>query len=547
MSEQELKLHVPAAARRPVQDEIRQRDATRIRLHALYFDTPARELARARIALRLRQEGREWVQTLKMPGADAITRVEINHPRPGPVLDLSVYAGTEVEAPLAAIKGELGLRYETDVQRLVRKVRSRQGTVELAYDTGILRAGALELPISELEFELVSGRPAAIFAVARRWQQRHWLVLDARSKSERGDALASLARELATLDPAAPDTEARRATIIARFWAPRGAAPVVLDDSLDAPGAMGRVAAECLDQIARNAAVLAEVDTLGVYPAGNSEHVHQLRVGMRRLRSAWRLFDGWTAPPPDPVLQGARTHFGAFGQNRDQDVLNESVTPALLRAGMPVLSFDTPPPDIDSQAIAASAGFQGWLLDALEWSLAVQPPAPASAPEAAAMSDQAPEPAMRLDGTAAPSPVTPTIIPLAAEPGPQPLRKLLANRLHRWHSKVAAQGKRFRTLDIPARHELRKRGKRLRYGLSFAESLLPQARLRGYRKQLAEVQDLLGEINDLAMAKDYYQACTDAHPQAWFALGWISARLDKLTAEAQQAFDRLADAKPFWK
>lgn len=139
----------------------------RIRLHAMYFDTPGRELARARIAIRLRQEGRDWVQTLKMPGANAISRVEINHPRPGPVLDLSVYAGTEAQAALTAIKGELGLRYETDVQRLFCKVRGRHGTVELAYDTGVLRAGALELPISELEFELVSGRPAAIFAMAR--------------------------------------------------------------------------------------------------------------------------------------------------------------------------------------------------------------------------------------------------------------------------------------------------------------------------------------------------------------------------------------------
>lgn len=159
MSEQELKLHVPTASRQAVLREIKQREATRIRLHAMYFDTPERELARARIAIRLRQEGRDWVQTLKMPGINAITRIELNHPRPGPVLDLSVYAGTEVEAALAAIKGELGLRYETDVQRMLRKVRTRYGTVELAYDTGILRAGALELPISELEFELVSGRP----------------------------------------------------------------------------------------------------------------------------------------------------------------------------------------------------------------------------------------------------------------------------------------------------------------------------------------------------------------------------------------------------
>ena len=112
---------------------------------------------------------------------------------------------------------------------------------------------------------------------------------------------------------------------------------------------------------------------------------------------------------------------------------------------------------------------------------------------------------------------------------------------------MADQGTHFASLDIPTRHELRKRGKRLRYGLSFAESLLPAAKLRGYRKLLSRVQDVLGEINDLAMAKDYYQSCTATHPQAWFALGWISARLDELVIEAQMAFDDLAQSKPFWK
>ncbi|CAM3929195.1 CYTH and CHAD domain-containing protein [Bordetella tumulicola] len=550
MSEQELKLHVPASARRAVLQEVRQRDATRVRLHALYFDTPARELANARIALRLRKEGSNWVQTLKMPGADAITRVEINHPRPGPVLDLSVYAGSEFEGPLSALKGELGVRYETDVQRLLRKVRSRYGSIELAYDTGILRAGSLELPISELEFELVSGRPAAIFTVARRWQQRHALVLDTRSKSERGDALASLASQLSEQDASGdPDTvQAHRSKAIARFWAPCGTSPAKLHEDMTPAEAMGRVAEECLNQVARNAAVLAEVDTLGVYPAGNSEHVHQLRVGMRRLRSAWRLFDGWITPPPDSVLEGVRTHFSAFGENRDQDVLNETVTPILERAGMPAISFEVTPPDVDSQSIAASKAFQGWLLDTLEWSLSVEPPQPATLPAMPEPSDIAPEPSFSLDGTAPALAATPTlIIPMNTHVKPPSLRKLLTKRLHRWHSKVVEQSKDFAALDIPARHDLRKRGKRLRYGLAFAQSLLPQTQLRTYQKQLAKVQDVLGEINDLAMAKEYYHACVGTHPQAWFALGWITARLEKLTGEAQKEFDQLAASKPFWK
>jgi CHAD domain-containing protein len=492
------------------------------------------------------------VQTLKMPGINAITRIELNHPRPGPVLDLSVYAGTEVEAALAAIKGELGLRYETDVQRLLRKVRTRYGTVELAYDTGILRAGALELPISELEFELVSGRPAAIFAAARGWQQRHGLVLDPRSKSERGDALAQLAQRLADAD-AIPgdDLEARRAQAIAQFWAPRGAASVKLREDMTAPQAMARIAAECLDQIARNASVLAEVDTEGVYRAGNSEHVHQLRVGVRRLRSAWKLFDGWIAPIPDTLLQGVRTHFAAFGANRDQDVLNETVAPALMRAGMPVIPMEAAPPEQDARSIAGGKAFQAWMLELLEWSLDVPPALPSAEGQTIANgtpSDAAPEPAIRLEGGVAAPSVKPTIIPmLAPEPDPQRLHKQLARRLHRWHSKVADQGTQFATLDIPTRHELRKRGKRLRYSLAFAESLLPAGKLRGYRKLLSRVQDVLGEINDLAVAKDYYESCTATHPQAWFALGWISARLEELADDAQQAFDDLAASKPFWK
>ncbi|OZI17361.1 inorganic triphosphatase [Bordetella genomosp. 7] len=547
MSEQELKLHVPAASRQAVQREMRDGKATLVRLHAMYFDTPGRELARARIALRLRREGRDWVQTVKMPGADAITRVEINHPRSGPVLDLSVYAGTELEGPLAAIKGELGLRYETDVQRLLRQVRSRHGSVELAYDTGVLRAGGLDLPISELEFELLSGRPAAIFAVARRWQQRHGLVLDARSKSERGDALAALARELAALDADDPTSQVSRGSAIARFWGPRPADTVTLEPGMTPAQAMGSIAAECLDQITRNAAMLAEVDTLGVYAAGQPEHVHQLRVGMRRMRSAWRLFDGWIAPPPAAVQDGFRAHFTEFGLSRDQDVLNETVTPALLQAGMPVITFDMPPPDMDVQPVAAGRSFQGWLLDALEWSLAVQPREPASAPTTPDLASPAADVATPPDDSAGQGTDTLTIIPLTAGPDLPALEKLLGKRLHRWHAAVVKQGRHFATLDIARRHALRKRCKRLRYGLSFAAALLPRGRLRQYRKLLMQVQDLLGEINDLAMAREYYQGCVETHPQAWFALGWISARIDELAVEAQQAFDRLADTKPFWK
>ena len=79
MSEQELKLHIPSTARASVARDLNRGAVTRIRLRALYFDTPTRELVQSRVALRLRQEGRQWVQTLKMPGEHVLSRVEINH------------------------------------------------------------------------------------------------------------------------------------------------------------------------------------------------------------------------------------------------------------------------------------------------------------------------------------------------------------------------------------------------------------------------------------------------------------------------------------
>lgn len=524
MSEQELKLHVPAASADAVAEELGRHQAAGLALRAMYFDTPQRELVQARIALRLRQEGEDWVQTVKMPGANAISRIELNHPRPGPVLDLSVYAGSEVGDALARIRGPLGVCYETDVQRLRCELSVPGGTVEAALDRGVLRAAGLELPVCEIEFELLHGRPETIFVIGQDWQQRHALVLDVRSKAERGDQLALLAAELsATRDQ--KDAQSR----VARFWAPRMAAATPLQDTMSPAQAMTHIAGECLEQIIRNAAVLAEVDTAGVYPAGTPEHVHQMRVGMRRLRTAWRLFDGAIEAPAPELVDGMRTYFAALGASRDRDVMADGIAPELARAGMPAIAQEPAGEPVDAAALCRSAALQAWLLALYAWSLEVRP---------------APAPQLTLPAGDA---QTPAIIPLDAAPPRPSLRPFLVRRLRRWHRQVIEDGRRFGELDLPARHELRKRAKRLRYGLSFADSLLPRARLRGYRKQLALLQDLLGQINDLAVAAEHYRALTERHPQAWFALGWIAARLQAPVARAQPAFDKLARYRGLWR
>src|SRR5690606_29356758 len=130
--ERELKLYVPDDSRTALEQELRAAGACSIALRACYFDTDDRELAEAHVALRVRKEGRKWVQTIKMPGPDELSRIEINHPRPGPELDLGVYEGTDVDAILGKLRKPLTLRYETDVKRLVLRHEDPRGIIELA-------------------------------------------------------------------------------------------------------------------------------------------------------------------------------------------------------------------------------------------------------------------------------------------------------------------------------------------------------------------------------------------------------------------------------
>lgn len=508
MSEQELKLNVPKSVWGAVEQDVLRGAVTRVRLRAQYFDTPDRDLVKARISLRLRLEGRRWVQTLKMPGAHAMDRVELNHPRPGPVLDLSVYEDTPAAKALNACQDRLTVHYETDVKRLFRRTRVGSSVVEIALDQGHIQAGNLKLPIREIEFELVNGPIQSLFTIGKRWLSKHGLLLDLRSKAERGDQLAQLYQTLLTTqkqDLAA--TQAAKAAAVARFWGTTGVEPITLKPSLSCDEAFALLSQACLSQVARNAAVLAEIDTLGICRAGTPEHLHQLRVGLRRLRSSWSLFDGLANLPEQSLRDEIKRHFKQLGNTRDDDVLRETVMPVLNAAGQPPLDLHSSLEDLSGNKLAGSREFQAWLIDMMSFSVTANE---------------------RL-------PKNPTKLKLA-------LRK----RLHKWHQRVVSEGIQFQTLEIEAKHTLRKRTKRLRYGLQFAESLLPTTRLKHYRKALAVIQDILGEMNDLYLARERFEQLRDDQPPAWFAVGWIASRLEVLGLEAMKAFKELKRADHFW-
>jgi inorganic triphosphatase YgiF len=495
MHEVELKLQVPANARSAVDAAVAGRTpARRMRLQAAYADTPDALLARRQLALRVRREGRDWVQTLKGAGDDTLTRFEHNvrvlAPSAGqmPGIDPALHRGTAVGDRLLALLGHDGhaaleIRYRTDVLRRTRLLRTAGTQIELAFDNGAIEAGDASWPLCELEFELVSGQVTALTELARRWMHRHGLWIDTRSKAERGELLA-------------------RGT---RMATARGSQAPALGRQMSPHAAWQTVLRECVAQIVANASQIASGEH-------GDEHVHQLRVGLRRLRSAWQLFD--FIATDTSLVDGAATLFRALGASRDQLVVDTAFTADLLRALESVGTQPAPPParqaDASSAGLLRSEATQLLLLGLIESTLEPEPEA-------------------------------------GAEAVPIPIAERLARPLRRWHKQAVADARRFADLDDAQRHRLRKRIKRLRYAVEFSAGLFDRKAVRRYLKPLRALQERLGAISDVIVAIDALRGPAERDTRAWFALGWLSARRAALIEQAGAELKAFAKADVFWR
>jgi len=504
-TEIELKFRIPPARLAAVRRAVATASARVEPLAAAYFDTPDEHLAQARVALRLRREGTTWVQTLKAEGASAMVRLEHNvtlaAPADGtrPVLDLARHDGTDAGAALrrvlaAAGDAPLAERYATEVRRTQRIVRRGGASIELALDEGRIAADGHTLALCELEFELVSGPPQALLDLAARWVDRFGLVLDVRSKSERGHLLA--AGQLAS-----PPARARALRLV---------------DATDPASVVAAMLANALRTVLANASVLADaaLDPAVLGP----EYLHQLRVGLRRLRSVLRVF-GPLAPAGAGALAPAlATLFGQLGEQRDRDAMAESLWPALRAAGAPL---------VEIPALPAPAG------DA---------PGSALAALLAAPDTQR----LWLALLAASQPPGPAMPPLAAH-RPAALRQALQAPLQALHRQVRRDAAAFATLDDAHRHRLRRRIKRLRYAAELAAGLWPEKAAARFLRRLQQAQGPLGEYNDTVVALVHYRALAGEDPRAWFAVGWLSARREALADPCAEALSTLAAQRGFWR
>jgi triphosphatase len=285
------------------------------------------------------------------------------------------------------------------------------------------------------------------------------------------------------------------------------AEPPAVDRDMDGPQLFRAVIGACLAQILPNASDVAA-------GSPDPEHVHQLRVGIRRLRTALREMADF-APAIDPACEPALVDaFRALGRQRDREHLQKTVQARIEAAGSPPVTWPEPAePEPEPADVVRGQPFQLALISLIAASLPPEDLAGAAAPEQHA----------------------------------DPARKPLRARLSKLHRQVVRDGRRFDTLEPDAQHRVRKRLKRLRYLAEFVAPIFGKRRAARYLKDLRPAQDALGEHNDAAVAISAYREAAGHDGRAWFAVGWLSGRQPQGALECRAAMDKIAQARRFWK
>lgn len=491
----ELKLALPPSARRGFLRHPLLAQASKLgtrKLVNVYFDTPDLSLQRHAIALRTRKQGRRWLQTVKCAGTSSgglAVRPEWEQPYDGR-FDFSAVSDRAVRELLERhkIRSQLAPVFETVFSRTTWRLAPAAGvSILLMLDQGWVAADGARQPVSEIELELEHGEPLVLFDLALQLAVDLPLRPEILSKAERGHRLRSGA-------------------------APR---PVKAAASPLRPGqtpseAFARVAAACLEQL--------QLNELGA-SADDPEFIHQMRVALRRLRSALRAF-GPTVPPDfNAAVPAIRTLARTLGQARDWDVLAEEIV-APARA-----AFQD---DARLEALGATVE-------------RMRRSARAKARRALAARAHA-RFILSLAATLhAHQPLTEAVT----------IEAFAARRLDKLLRKARTLARAARDVDSGRLHALRIGAKRLRYAIEFFAPLYRAKDVGPALQALTGLQDTLGALIDLANAGAPLMHCAGDDPALREAVlligGWHRPRYEALRAKLPGRIREVLSLKRFWR
>ncbi len=498
-SEVELKFEVPPAMLRALSHaawlkRLAQGPVKHDRLVSVYFDTGSRALREEGLSLRLRHIGDRTVQTVK--GDGAYRRQEWECDIDGEVPQRGMARHTALK-PFTARKKWRKLRpvFETEVGRTSFDVKSGKSRIEVALDRGKVKAGRDSQPISEVELELKDGEIADLARLATRVAGRE-AALELRSKAERGYALAD-----------------------GRLGDHVFASAITLSDDMTAADGFRAIGFACLHHLAANRAEVLKDDPEGI---------HQMRVGLRRLRAALSLFK--------PLIEGAEFEAikkdlkwltGELAPARDFDVfVAKAIAPMEEHppAGLAALETDIKTRRdrgfVRAKHMVQSQRYRRTLLKTGLW---------LTGGDWATSNGQ-----LRRDRREG------------------KLKDVARDILGARTAKAAKKLKKLDKLDALQRHKLRIALKKLRYAVGFFESLFP--RRKRFAARLKDLQGALGRLNDIQVHEKFARNTVRGKrqlPRGAYALGVVTgkeqAAVKPCLAAAAKAGERFCNLPRYWK
>jgi len=449
---------------------------TREHQQSVYFDTRRHDLRKAGLTLRVRRSGGSTIQTMKTRtgGAGLFARDEWENAVPTLEPQLDLIRDQLPAGMIDAVANELVPFASVEIERTTWMVTARPDLVEVSLDQGSVSAGQLAEGITEIELELKAGSPRALFDFWKKLARRVPLRVDVLSKPELAEAIAA-----GSLGKAA---KAERVDVEAGMTTAEGLVAIILSG---------------MRQFRLNEEIL------------RSRHqrkaVHQLHVAIRRLQTAFLLFE--------PIAEGRRHRRlmrevhrlnRLIGRVRDCDIVIE----LLANAGC----YLEPLQDRRDRAYRRFvAEFQrrrvpDWIMKLLRWVTIGK--------------------WRQCAGAKA------------------PLSSFLEWRLDAWWAGFSDDVPPLKAMTRKERHRFRIRVKRLRYALEFSRGLHPDRKheRKAFSEVLEALQLKLGVLNDrwtMQRIQPYRLTIPTelANPK-------IDADLLK---DAQAAFDQLLRLTPYWR
>lgn len=476
------------------------------KLTNIYFDTPDLKLLEAGVMLRLRHQSKSWIQTIKLAGnvkAGLHERhewedlVASNHPDFTKIHDNKIQ-----DKKLIKLFSEQKLRnsivpiFRTEVQRTEWKLDFSNGDqVELALDLGHLSSNGSQEPISEIELEFKAGKIGRLFDLALELQKAIPLKIENRSKSQRGYSyyLPQPAKVFKANFP-------------------------ILDNKMDANAAFKKIVWECISHLQGNQDVVIE--------QSDEEGIHQMRVALRRLRSALSLFKKVLGPKSiKPLLTELNWLSGKLGKARDLDVFITQTLPSIsgyLEQHQGMLTLERKA--LDAKAMAynhvietlSSQRYHRLLLTLSAW----------------VENERWHKNHKNFKNLQ--------------------LNELAATTLNKLHSRLLSHSGHFLNMRPEERHTIRIACKKLRYAAEFFASIYASKSSRAYIKLLTQLQDTLGQINDINVTGNLIKTLSGPQPRGSakeivdLYEEWNEHSTLQNIVEADKIWKKISTIKPFW-